>query len=174
MIARAVTLAATLALAACATPTPPAPAGDTFSGRLSLQVAAHGEQPARNLNASFELRGSAQRGELSLSTPLGTTLAQARWQPGEAQLLTPQGGMGFDDLDELTRRMLGQSLPLAALFDWLQSRPWAGAPSRVQPGGFEQLGWQIDLSRRGEGWLQLSRPDPPPSVSLRLRLDERS
>lgn len=174
MIGRAVTVVAALALAACATPPPPAPAGDSYSGRLSLQVAAHDAHPARNLNASFELRGSAQRGELSLSTPLGTTLAQAHWRPGEAHLVTPNGGMGFDDLDDLTRRMLGLVVPLAALFDWLQARPWPDAPSRAWPGGFEQLGWQVDLSRRGEGWLQLSRPEPPPAVSLRLRLDERS
>jgi len=64
-------------------------------------------------------------------------LAQARWAPGQVVLATPQGERRFDDLDGLTREVLGESLPLAALFDWLRGRPWPGAASRplAAPGG---------------------------------------
>ena len=75
------------ALAGCSTLTPaPGAVDDTLSGRLSVQVAAHGDAPARNVSAAFDLRGGAERGELQLTSPLGTVMAQARWSPSEVLL----------------------------------------------------------------------------------------
>jgi len=169
---RAATLLAALALAGCATAPPVEPGA--ISGRLALQVDAFQDRPAQSLGAGFELRGSADRGELSLSTPLGTTLAAAYWGPGEARLVTPQGERRFDDLDTLTRDALGESLPLRALPDWLRGRPWPGAaePARsLQPGpGFVQLGWTIDLARFDSGQWLAWRPGPP-AVRLRVQFD---
>jgi outer membrane lipoprotein LolB len=160
------------ALTGCATP-PAELGGAVISGRLSLQVAGEGTQPGRSLGADFELRGDAQRGALALSTSLGTTLAQATWRPGDVELVTSDGVYRFDDLADLTGRMLGESLPLAALFDWLRARPWPAAPSLPTATGFEQLGWQVDLSRRGESFVVLHRSQPP-AVTLRVRLDAAS
>ncbi len=167
-------LLATLALAGCAT-VPPAPTGSqALSGRLALQVDALRDRPAQSISASFDLRGNAQQGELRLSTPLGTTLAAAFWGPGEARLVTPQGEKRFDDLDALSRDAFGESLPLRALPDWLQGRPWPGAAEPAQPlqpgPGFVQLGWTIDLARFDSGQLQASRTGPP-AVRLRAQLD---
>ena len=164
---RAALLLAALASAGCAS-VPPASVG-ALTGRLSVRV--EGAAP-RHLSALFDLRGDATRGELALSTPIGTTLAQARWQPGEVRLATPDGERRFADLDALTREVLGESLPLAALFDWLRGRPWAGAPSRplAPASGFEQLGWQVDLARFADGVVDARRGQPPP-VSVRARLD---
>ena len=73
------------ALSGCASWTPDA--GQVLSGRLSLRVAADGQQAERGFNASFDLRGSGERGELRLSTVLGPQIAAARWAPGR---LRPQ------------------------------------------------------------------------------------
>lgn len=169
---QAVLAAAWLLAAGCAS-TPPVGQDVTYvAGRLALQVDATAERPAQSLSAAFELRGDAQRGELRLNSPLGTTLAAAYWGPGEARLVTPQGERRFDDLDALSRDTFGENLPLRALPDWLQGRPWPGAADQpLQPGpGFEQLGWRIDLARIDAGQLQ-ARRDTPPAVRLRVQKD---
>ena len=146
--------------------------GETLAGRLSVRVDADGSEPARALNAAFELRGDPTRGRLDLATPFGNVLAQARWSPSQVVLATPSGETQFDDLDTLTRKVLGESVPVAALFDWLHGRPWPGAPSRPAPEvpGFEQLGWSVNLSGFGEDLL-FARRDSRPPVSLRVKLE---
>ena len=166
----ALSLALSLGAASCATRAPaPADAGWT-SGRLSVQVAAYGPSPARSLSASFDLRGNGDRGELRLSTPLGTQLAAARWSPGEAWLDTPGGQARYADLDALAREALGEALPLQALPDWLAARPWPGAAHTPRVAGFEQLGWQVDLAGFRDGRIDVVR-EAAPRVQLRARLD---
>ena len=97
-----------LLLAGCASV--PAPqGGSSVSGRLSVQVDATAERPAQSLSASFDLQGSAERGELRLGTPLGTTLALASWSPDEARLATPQGERRFANLEGLSREVFGEA-----------------------------------------------------------------
>ena len=157
-------------LAACATRPPEVAETPWTSGRLSVRVAATPDLPARSVSASFDLRGSGERGELRLSTSLGTLLASARWAPGEAVLSTSQGDTRYDDLDSLSREALGEALPLQALPDWLAGRPWPGAPSQAAVNGFEQLGWQVSLARFSEGWVDADR-GASPRVNVRARLD---
>ena len=66
-------------LSGCATTPGSAP---ELAGRLAVRVEAFEGAPARSLSTQFELRGNAQAGELQLTTPLGSTAAQARWRPG--------------------------------------------------------------------------------------------
>jgi outer membrane lipoprotein LolB len=156
-----------LLLAACASLSPPT--GDWLSGRLSVRV--EGAAP-KSVSAAFDLRGDSTTGQLDLTTPLGTTIAQARWSPGEVRLITSDGETHFDDLNTLSREVLGESVPMAALFDWLRGRPWPQAPSQpIAGGGFEQLGWEIDLARYAEGWVSARRIAEPP-VTVRARLDK--
>jgi outer membrane lipoprotein LolB len=163
-------LAASL-LAGCATVGQQAPAGSaTLSGKLSVRVDATATTPARSESGNFELKGTPEAGQLNLFTPLGTVLAQARWAGQRAWLATSQGETAYPDLDSLTQEMLGERLPVAALFDWLRGRPWPGAPSRAVEGGFEQLGWSIDLARFGEGWVAAKRTQAP-AVLVRARVD---
>ena len=155
-------------LSACATVPRPAP---DLAGRLAVRVEAFEGAPARSFSAQFELRGDARAGELQLTTPLVSTAALARWRPGMAELITPEGARGFADLDALARQLLGEDLPLAALIAWLRGRPWAGAPSAAFEGGFEQLGWRIDLSRFAEGWVIAGR-ERQPALSVRAKLEK--
>lgn len=160
-------------LSGCATVPPPGP-GDSLAGRLTVRVEPTPASEARNVTASFDLQGSPQEGQLDLSTPLGTVLAQARWSPDKVALVTPQGETRFANLDELTREVLGESLPVAALFDWLRGRPWPGAPSASSAApsepGFQQLGWQVSLARFAEGWIS-ARREQAPVVTVRAKLE---
>jgi outer membrane lipoprotein LolB len=172
-LARLGAAVALLALAGCASIPHDESAldGDTFTGRLSVRVEADGSEPMRALNAAFELRGDPRTGRLDLSTPLGNILAQARWSPSQVVLATPSGETRFADLDALTRKVLGESVPVAALFDWLHGRPWPGAPSRpaTDEHGFEQLGWSVSLAGFNEDLLSARRDSRPP-VTLRVKL----
>lgn len=150
-------------------------AGGALSGRLTMRVEPAGSAAAaRSVSAAFELSGDAQRGELALSTPLGTLLALARWQPGSVTLATPQGESRHADLDALTRSALGEPLPVAAMFDWLRGRPWPDAQSvPAQPpadAGFSQLGWAVDLSQFADSLVVARRLQEPP-VTVRVKLD---
>lgn len=158
-------------LAGCATVTPPrAPDGPRLSGRLAVQVPAYEGQAPRSFSANFELIGTAERGELNLATPLGSTLARARWQDAAAEVTTPQGSTRYADLDAMAQALVGEALPMAALIDWLQGRPWPGAPSEAGADGFRQLGWIVRPPAGDQGILAASRVEPP-EVRVRVRLD---
>ncbi|MFT3953457.1 MAG: outer membrane lipoprotein LolB [Piscinibacter sp.] len=146
------------------------PVGDRLAGRLSLKVDAAGSEDARSVVASFELQGAPEAGRLDLSTPLGTVMAQARWAPGRVVLVTPQGEAPYPSLDALTREVLGESLPVAALFDWLHGRPWPGAAHVAEPPGFRQLGWTVDLARFADDTIVAMRAQAP-TVTVRVKLD---
>lgn len=141
---------------------PAAPAHAGWSGKLGYRVDASPHQRAQAGSALFELQGDAREGALLLQTPLGAALAEARWGPQGLSLSDGQQQQHFGSLDELGaalgERLQAAPLPLAALFDWLQDRPWAGAPHAKQTDGLQQLGWQVQrdgqrlrLSRAAEG-----------------------
>lgn len=141
-----------------------------LSGRLSVQVSGRKDGGS----AAFELLGSPDSGRLELSTPLGSLVARARWSRAEVLLQTPQEERRYEDLDALTREMLGEAVPVAALFDWLRGRPWPQARSEPLDApalGFAQLGWQIDLSRFDKDGLIVAIRPAEPAVTLRARLD---
>lgn len=167
--ARTALLASVALFAGCAT-SPRAPGEVWTSGRISVHIEATADRPAQSLSAAFELRGSSHSGELRLNTPLGLRMASARWAPGLAVLVGSDGERSFDDLDALSRVALGEALPLAALPDWLAGRPWPDAGYDAIEGGFEQLGWQVHVARRAEGWVEAHRAAPP-AVQVRVRLD---
>ncbi len=150
-------LALALWLTGCATPPRPAPipGEDQWQGRLALRVDS---DPQQHVSAGFELRGNALRGELALSSPLGQVLAVAEWTPTGARLR--QGGQvrEYPDLDSLTQDLMGTTLPLAALFDWLHGQ------AQAVPG------WEVDLSGHADGRLFARRQQPLPGAELRLRL----
>ena len=147
-----------LGLLACST-APRGPLGPDeprWSGRMALHLQT---DPVQDFSASFELQGSAQAGELRLYTPLGSTLALLRWSPARAELIQNGHNQHADSLDRLLEKVLGASIPVEALFNWVQRQPVA-VP-----------GWEADNSRLTEGRFHLHRSNPPPAVDLRVVLD---
>ncbi len=131
-------------------------ASNLWSGRLSLQVQS---EPPQSFSAAFELKGAAERGELRLSTPLGTTLLSARWSASEAVLEAGNQTRRYPDIDTLVAEATGAGLPVSGLFDWLQGRPGAIG------------GWSADLSRHADGRISARRSTPSPAAELRIVLD---
>jgi outer membrane lipoprotein LolB len=147
-----------LMLAGCATPsrTGASNSAPEWQGRISVQVL--GDTPS-SMSASFLLRGSAQRGELDLYSPLGTTLGVLQWTPQHVQLNDGNQTQYFSSLAELTEKATGAALPIDALFAWLQGHHTSAA------------GWQADLSTASQGSLIARRTSPTPEVTLRIKLD---
>mgnify|MGYP005754889467 CR=1 FL=1 len=166
-------LGAGLVLAGCASlPAPDASLDLAASGRLAVRVEA--PEGVRASTAQFELLGRPRQGELRLASPLGTVLAVARWQPGQAWVQAQGERRDYASLDDLTRDLMGEALPVEALFDWLQARPWPGAPSEGRPDGpgFLQLGWTVGLEGASEGLIVARRSLPTP-VTVRAKVDAR-
>jgi outer membrane lipoprotein LolB len=169
-------------LSACAVVPPAAVSAhsNTLSGRMTVRIDAlpsstTNPEPtlASAVSAAFELSGNAERGGLDLNTPLGTTLARARWEPGSVTVNTPQGSSTHADLNAMTRALLGEDLPVAALFDWLRGRPWPGAAvtSSNSTTEFAQLGWEVNLTQFPDSWVSARRAQVP-AVTVRVKLDK--
>lgn len=146
-------------LAGCAQP-PRAPVGqerpDRWSGRLAVQVE---DAAAQSFSAGFVLAGSAGEGTLTLYNPLGNTLAELGWRPGQALLKTGGQLRESPSLHELVRELTGTELPIEALFGWLHGQT------------VQASGWQADLSRLADGRLVATRHTPAPQAVLRIVLE---
>jgi outer membrane lipoprotein LolB len=126
-----------------------------WQGRLSLKVYS---KPVQSLSANFDLQGSPAKGELALTSPLGTTLVRMQWDAGSASLTAAGEQRDYGSLQELARKATGTDLPVASLFAWLQGREDA-AP-----------GWQVDLKDLSNGRLQAQHVDEP-QADLKIILD---
>lgn len=173
-------LAAVVALAGCAAVAPPSAAPDplarSYAGRLAVRVEG---DDARSFTAGFDLQGTDTRGQLALLSPIGTQVGRAVWQPGSVRWQSADGDRQFDNLDALAEELLGEVVPLAALFDWMAGRPWAGLPSRPlstaegdsAQTGFRQLGWDVQTGRVADGVIVAQRRLPAPTLTVRIKLD---
>ncbi len=152
-------LSATFLISGCAHPiaVPPAtePGNSFWTGRISLQVQS---EPAQAFFAGFELKGNPEQGELTLTSPLGTNLAVLRWSAQEAVLDSGNSVQRFSSVDELLERATGASVPLPALFDWLDGRNTAAG------------GWSADLSQQAQGRISAVRTMPQPRAEMRIVL----
>ncbi|SCX74636.1 lipoprotein insertase outer membrane protein LolB [Variovorax sp. EL159] len=126
---------------------------DSWSGRMSLRIES---EPVQTFAALFELRGSPETGDLTLTTPIGSTLAQLHWAPGEALLKDGSNTRRFDSVDALIEAATGAVIPVGALFGWLEGR------NEPVPG------WKPDLAQLGNGRLQAVRESPSPRADLRI------
>jgi len=148
-----------VALSGCATPPRPSVGASDegpWSGRLALQIK---DQASQSFAAMFELRGTAQAGELILTNPLGGTLAALAWAPGSATLRSNGQTRSFPSVDALVTQATGAAIPVAALFDWLRGR------NTPVPG------WRANLTQLAQGRISALRYDPQPEADLRVALD---
>ena len=109
--------------------------------------------------ATAWVSGNPQVGELTLTSPIGSTLAVMQWQPGEAWLRQGDQARRYDSIDTLAQEATGTPLPVRALFGWLR-----GEAQSVP-------GWQPDLSQLDNGRLNARRLMPLPTAELRVILD---
>ncbi|MDN8613342.1 lipoprotein insertase outer membrane protein LolB [Variovorax ginsengisoli] len=145
-----------LVLAGCASPggaPGPGTTTEAWSGRLSLRLEGDASQ---SFSALFELRGAPRAGDLILTSPIGSTLAQLHWAPGEAVLRNGSETRRYDSVDALIEAATGAAIPVGALFAWL-----AGRDEQVP-------GWRPDLSQVAAGRLQATRESPRPRADLRI------
>jgi outer membrane lipoprotein LolB len=170
-----------LLLQACASHPPPLP-GHVYAGRLAVRTDAAPDLPARSTSGQFELSGNASSGQLILTSPLGTTVARARWSdpvgtqgtPSRIELEADGATTHYATLEDMMQRAIGDQLPLPAMFDWLSGRPWPDAPVQrsADGGSFEQLGWHVDVSQlAGNRLIDARRPLPAPALHVRVKLD---
>lgn len=122
---------------------------------MALTVEGEARQ---SFSAFFVLEGSKELGNLRLSTPLGTVLAELVWSPEGAVLTSSQGDRKASSLNALLAEALGSPVPVEALFAWLRGD------------ALQAAGWRANLSELSEGRLLAVRETPPRST-LRLVLD---
>jgi outer membrane lipoprotein LolB len=132
------------------------PENNRFAGRISLVVQS---EPVQSFSGGFELQGNETTGELTLITPLGSTVAVLRWRPGVAELQNGTQTQQYSSVQAMLQQTTGAAIPLQALFAWLRGEN-ASAP-----------GWQADVSRFADGRVGALRTDPAPPAQLRIVLD---
>jgi outer membrane lipoprotein LolB len=130
---------------------------NSYAGRISLTVQS---EPVQTFAGGFDLQGTVAAGELSLFTPLGSTVAVMRWSAGRAELQNSGQTQQYPSVQAMLERTTGAAIPLEALFAWLRGEA-AAAP-----------GWQADVSRHAEGRISAQRSDPAPPAQLRIILEQ--
>ncbi len=164
---------ALMALVAACQSLPPVVPGALWAGRLAVQVEGDAQ---RSFSASFELQGSRQAGRMLLTGPLGNQIGQAQWSAGRVELLTSDGTRRYPDMDALTDDLLGEAVPVLALFDWLAGQPASDASHQSSSDeaapGFDQYGWAVSLARQPQGLIVATRAQPAPRVTVRVKLDQ--
>lgn len=169
-------LSATLAaLAGCATTsTNVATVGayrDTvdLDGRLSVNYQKDGK--VESLNGSFDWAQRPGSVDVTLTNPLGQTVATIQVTPQSATLT--QAGrppVTEADIDTLTQRTLGWPLPVSGLRDWLQGyavdaqgQRFAASPARNEV--TTRDGWRL----RFVEWQDPNAAQPVPRVIHAMR-----
>jgi outer membrane lipoprotein LolB len=166
----------------------PAVTGElNYSGKFALVVTAADRR--ETMSGRFSLTVDRSDLTLDLSTPLGTTVARVQTGPAGARLTVPSGGRlrteQGPDPDALALQVLGWTLPVSGIGDWIEGRPAMGRPYRLDSGAdgtalLEQDGWTIRFEARGADGrirrLDLDRPQQgeAPAVSLRVVLDSEA
>jgi outer membrane lipoprotein LolB len=128
-----------------------------WEGRLNLKTLT---KPPEQFSANFTLQGTAALGELTIYTPIGTTLAVASWNADGAVLEEGSQKQKFASMETLTKHVTGASLPLTSLMSWLNSD------------GENIPGWEIRSENQPGGRrLFAKRVSPMPQLQLTLILD---
>ena len=174
--ARALALAATLSVAACAELRFLLPGGDAefeLAGRIAVRWRDESS------TGNFAWRHGARSDEVLITTPLGQGVARIV-REGDAVTLTDAQAREYHaaDAETLTEQVLGFRLPLAGLADWVRARAGPG-PSQVRTDSegrmaeLEQSGWKIEyLEWRADGRLPSRMKLSYPGIELRLAIAE--
>jgi len=165
-----------LALLACACAQvelkPPTAVDFDLAGRIAARYANEA------FTGNLSWRHATSGDELLISTPLGQGVARIVREGDAVQLTTAEGKQfSAPDAESLTERTLGFRLPLEGLADWVQGRPSANVPARVnkapdgRPITLEQRGWKVEYQEWEGGRPQLMRLTYQ-GVELRLAISQ--
>ncbi len=146
---------------------PAAPVGD-MSFSVAGRIGVRHEQGAET--AHFDWRHASVRDTVSLTTPLGQTVAQLERLPEQVTLTLADGRQfASRNVESLSRDVLGWELPLSGMQYWLRGVPVPGLTesSAVLP---ETAGRTINQS----GWV-IHYPDyaGPPAIPARIILQRQ-
>ncbi len=185
-IRRLVGVMALLWLAGCASPVPEQNQTGRPEflryGRFALKAEDFNRNPEA-VQGGFTWRDTGVRFSLDLTDPMGSVIARVMVERTGATLTRANGEEIYAKTpDALMQRVLGQTVPVDALRNWLRTMktPLPGmsmvindAEGRIQT--FEQSGWRVQLSRfddLGPQLLVLMRHEGTKSIVIRLVVDK--
>ena len=177
---------ALLCLVGCAAPVAPPDVRDSATelvrhGRFALKAEEFGRAPEA-VQGGFDWHDTGAVLILDLTNPFGSVLARVQVSL-EGSVLTRANGevIRAATPDALLQRVLGQTMPVQGLRDWLRSQRVPGPAMTVQDRDeqgrivvFEQGGWTVRLSRfdaLGPKMLVMTRQEGSKNISLRLVVD---
>lgn len=138
-----------------------------LDGRLSVRYQRNGQEEA--LHGSFTWSQTAARTLVTLSSPLGQTLATIELTPQGATLIQPgQSARSAADADALAADALGWPLPVANLRNWLQGYTLDARGRRIAAAGSaDPIRTPDDWQIRYPAWQQGgSGADHPKRIDL--------
>lgn len=147
-------------LGACSTIThDPQLGGNIWTGRLLVRTLS---SPPQAFSAGFVLEGQADRGQLSLLSPIGTTVSVIRWDGHSATWQHDRQTTAYPDINTLMQQATGSVIPIGAIFATLNGEQGSSAD-----------GWTIDASQLPQNRLHASRQasDTQAAVEVRIVLD---
>lgn len=145
-----------------------------LDGRIAVRV------QARGYSANLKWRHAGEADSVRLLSPLGTTIATLDADATGAKLVAADKKVyRSQNVESLTRKVLGWDLPLQGLQHWVLGRPDPGLPisgeerdSRTRLLRFIQNGWQIAyLAYAGDSVLPQRMTLVRDGLSLRLVID---
>ncbi len=154
----------------------------TLNARFSVNVTNEKTQSPQNHSGKMTWRHFDKGDEILLFSPFGQTVAKLEIDPIEARLTLSDGRI-FSEKDsaQLTQNVLGFSLPIAQLQNWVRGKK-SEADDNWEEDAQNRLihlvsgDWQIRFSyeeNAGENALPiLITADKHNALSLRLRVDE--
>ena len=145
LLSGALVLTACTSLPSATPPTNTQPRSSYWQGKLAVKVYSN---PVKAFAANFELQGVPGQGELNLTSPLGTTLANMQWDASAAWLRANGEVKSFASIEALAQQVTGANLPIASMFAWLEGRKETAS------------GWQVDLDNLPQGRIQARHVEP--------------
>lgn len=122
-----------------------------FSGRVSFKQAGKGS------SGNIQWQKAGVNTDIALSSPVGDVVAEIQSVPGEVKLtLADKRQFYAEDAESLTRKVLGYTVPLKELNQWVlgQPNPFSKAEQTFYPNGlmekFSQDGWQVQYTAYSE------------------------
>ncbi|KLT73531.1 membrane protein [Neisseria arctica] len=135
-------------------------------GRLAVRMDGKGSY------ANFDWIQQKSVRTINVNTPLGNTLGQL-CQDNNGVLAVGSDGRIYEaeNASELSRQLLGFSLPLQYLDVWAAGQWVAGTPHQIlQDGRLQQFGWIISRQLNSDGQVRILQLEDQ-KLSLRLIFD---